>query len=95
MNNLKKHGKCIGCGNNRLLLDGRLCRACLWIERHADPQFEWTEEEADMEAECDGCALTRPLKTITNKNTGKKLDICKQCFQDGFFKSPDAAWRRK
>ena len=60
--------------------------------------YEWSEKETDInnhDTGCDGCGLIRPLRTIKNKKTKQKLNVCRGCFGDGFFKHPDAVWRKR
>ncbi len=90
--------RCQSCRcSPRVLIDGRYCRACLTILINTGNGFDWEGKEINSSREdrclCDGCGTVRDLRMIQNKKTGDKLYICKSCFKDEFFKSPDAFWR--
>ena len=53
--------------------------------RDRDPKVgEATFEEMDMEKECAGCYMMRPLAEFYRlPNTGKRKNICKFCLMGG------------
>jgi hypothetical protein len=87
---------CPGCEQEKVLVDGRLCRACNFIQRKTHTDREWDEEVKGVRKQpCDGCGFDRPCRSVTNKKTKQTLWICKPCSEDKFFLSEKAKWRNE